>query len=80
MSSTSKPSLRAQYDEQQTKSTETRLEALLDQITSAAHTINVCALNLQSAEAVHRRNRIWLAVGFCTGLALATLVGPYWPW
>jgi len=66
--------------EKQQAAAEARLEDLLQRVSAAAHALNVCALNLQSAEAVFRRGRLWFAIGVCAGLALATLIGPYWPW
>ena len=80
MSEPARTSLRDRFDQQHNAAVEAKLEDLLQRITSAAHTMNVCALNLQSAEAVFQRSRLWLAVGVCVGLALAALIGPYWPW
>lgn len=80
MSNPAKTPLRAKYDQKQNAIVEARLEYLLDQIAAAARTMNVCALNLQSAEAIFRRTRLWLVVGICIGLAVAALAGPHWPW
>ena len=80
MSESAKPSLRARFDQKQQATAEAKLEDLLQRVSAAAHALNVCALNLQSAEAVFRRGRLWFAIGVCAGLALATLIGPYWPW
>ena len=74
-----KAPLRAKFNQQQFNDVEARLEVLLDDVAAAAHTVNACALNLQSARTVRTRSRIWLLIGLCEGLALGLLAAPYWP-
>lgn len=74
-----KAPLRAKFNQQQLNHVEARLRVLLDDITAAAHTVNVCALNLKSARALRRRSQVWLAIGLAAGLALGIVAAPLWP-